>query len=136
MLSVKQYSKEYINTCRKKVKADIEVFKKIPSVTETFEKVFFNNMVLVLETMFMHRMRAQEGKDGNPLNEVRMISNSILTNDNKLEADNTIKYNEAKSILKIKLGQAISLTAKDFVKLSDAYFDDIAKKFSGIALHA
>jgi hypothetical protein len=136
MLSVKQYSNEYINICRKKVKADIEVFKKIPSVTETFEKVFFNNMVLVLETMFMHRMRAQEGKDGNPLNEVRMISNSILTNDNKLEADNTIKYNDAKSILKIKLGQEISLTAKDFVQLSDAYFDDIGMKFSGVASHS
>ena len=87
-------------------------------------------MVLVLETMFMHRMRAQEGKDGNPLNEVRMITNSILTNDNKLLADNTIKYKAEKSVLKIKLEQEISLTAKDFIKLSDAFFDEIENKFS------
>ena len=78
----------------------------------------------------MYRMRGQEGKDGNPLNEVRMISNSILTNDNKLLADNTIKYDDTKSVLKISLGQMIALTAKDFIKLSNAFFDEIEKKFS------
>jgi hypothetical protein len=80
--------------------------------------------------MFMHRMRAQEGKDGNPLNEVRMICNSILTNDNKLLADNTIKYNADKSVLKIGFGQNIALTANDFVMLSNAYFDEMEKKFT------
>ena len=75
-------------------------------------------------------MRGQEGKDGNPLNEVRMISHSILTNDNKLLADNTIKCNDAKSVLKISLGQVIDLTTKDFIKLSTAYFGEMEKKFS------
>ncbi len=105
MLSVKRYSSEYISSCRKKVKSDIEAFNKLTSVTDTFENIFFNNMVLVLEQMFVHRMRGQEGKDGNPLNEVRMICNSILTNNNLLLADNTIKYNETKSVLKIKPGR-------------------------------
>lgn len=130
MLGIKQYSKEYIDSCRTKVKADTEAFRKTTSAGGKFENVFFKNMVLILETMFMHRLRGQEGKDGNPLNEVRMLCTSILTNDSKLLADNTIKYSETKSVLKIGLGQEISLTIKDFVRLSDAYFDEIEKKFS------
>jgi hypothetical protein len=118
MLGVKKYSNGYINSCRKKAKADIDAFEKITSSSEIFEAVYFNNMALVLEHMFVHRMRGQEGKDGNPLNEVRMISHSILTNNNKLLADNTIKYIDSKSVLKISLEQVISLTAKDFIKLS------------------
>ena len=129
MLSVKQYPSEYISICRKKVKVDIEAFKKMTSATKPFEATYFNNMVLVLETMFVHRMRGQEGKEGNPLNEVRMITNSILTNNNKLLADNTIKYNVSKSVLKINLKQEIVLTAKDFAKLSDAFFEEIENKF-------
>jgi len=130
MLGVKKYPKEYINASRKKVKADVNSFKKYSQARGTFEAIFFNNMVLVLETMFMHRLRGQEGKDGNALNEVRMLANSILTNSNKLLADSTIKYNETKAVLKIGLGQEIALSQKDFEKLSDAYFSEIEKKFA------
>jgi hypothetical protein len=130
MLGVKNYPKEYINACRKKIKADIDSFKKYSQASKAFEAIFFKNMILVLETMFMHRLRGQEGKDGNPLNEVRMLANSILTNNDKLLADSTIKYNEAKAVLKIGLGQEIALSLKDFEKLSDAYFSEIEKKFA------
>ena len=50
-----------------------------------------------------------EGKDGNPLNEVRMMGNSILQNHGVLSADKTIKYNPAKSILKLQVGAEIKL---------------------------
>jgi hypothetical protein len=130
MLSVKQFTKEYISSCKKKIKADTEVFKKLASPTDAFENTYFNNMVLILETMFIHRMRGQEGKDGNPLNEVRMIANSILNHSNKLLDDSTIKYHAEKSILKIRLNQEINLSSIDFIKLSGAYFNEIEKKFS------
>jgi len=38
-------------------------------------------MVLVLDSSFSHRQRTMELKDGNPLNEVRVLCNSILEND-------------------------------------------------------
>jgi hypothetical protein len=70
VLSVKQFTKEYISSCKKKIKADTDTFKKLASPTDAFENTYFNNMVLILKTMFIHRMRGQEGKDGNPLNEL------------------------------------------------------------------
>ena len=39
-----------------------------------------------------------EGKDGNPLNEVRILCNSMMNNNNKMCADKTIKFDSAKSV--------------------------------------
>jgi hypothetical protein len=48
-----------------------------------------------------------ELKDGNPLNEVRVLCNSITTNKGKLCSDKTIKLDPAKSILGFKVGDEI-----------------------------
>jgi len=40
----------------------------------SLESVFFNDLVLVLKTSFVHGQRGMEDKDGNPLNEVRVLS--------------------------------------------------------------
>ena len=45
-----------------------------------------------LDRAFVHRVRKNEGKDGNALNEVRMITDSILENGGVLAANSTIKY--------------------------------------------
>lgn len=44
------------------------------------EPDFFNHMVLALDDCFPHRSRIIEGKDGNPLNEVRIFCDSIRAN--------------------------------------------------------
>ncbi len=45
-----------------------------------------------------------EKKDGNPLNEVKMLSNSIMNNGSVMCADKTIKYDPAKAVLKCRSG--------------------------------
>ena len=130
MLSVKGYSKDYIDSCKGKVERDIEVFNLLDRYSIEFERCYFNNMVLILETMFIHRMRGQEGKDGNPLNEVRMLANSLLTNQGIMVSDKTIKYDYNRAVLNIQVGQMIAISSVDFEKLSKAFFQCITEKFS------
>jgi hypothetical protein len=48
-----------------------------------------------------------ELKDGNPLNEAKVLCNSVTTNNGRLWFDKTIKLDPAKSILGFKVGDEI-----------------------------
>ena len=100
MLCVNNYHREYINECRAKVEFQVSTYKKVAALKtagklsnalDSFEPVFFNNMVLVLDSLFIHRGRAKEMKDGNTLNEVRLLCGSLTQNGDKMMVDKTIK---------------------------------------------
>jgi hypothetical protein len=78
----------------------------------------------------VHRARGLEGKDGNPLNEVRMLCDSILQKDGVITAGKTIKFDPAESVLRLQPGDEIRLSEADFVRLSNAFFAEIAAKFT------
>jgi hypothetical protein len=86
MLGMRTYSKDYIAACRAKGDADVKAWKR-SGAGKDLEPRFFNNMVLQLEYMFVHRLSGAEGKDGNPLNEVRVLCNSLLLSGGKLQAE-------------------------------------------------
>jgi hypothetical protein len=135
MLAVNKYSQEYIDDCRAKMAAQTSAYKKVSASasaasTKAFEPLFLNNMILVLDAYFVHRTRTLELKDGNPLNEVRILCNSILLNDGRLAADKQVKLIPEKSILKYEVGDEIRLNVKDFTRLSNAFFAEIEAKFS------
>src|SRR6266542_3915906 len=109
MLSVKTYSLEYIQQCRKQFNADWEKLNSL-SMPKATEHAMARYLLFSLELMFVHRLRAQEGKDGNPLNEVRMLCTSLVTDKGVLLADSTIQYKDEKAVLKIPLGGEIILT--------------------------
>jgi hypothetical protein len=94
-----------------------------------FAPGYFNSMLLALDHHFMHRMRGAEGKDGNPLNEVRMLSDSIMEHDGVLKENKTIKYKAEKAVAGIAVGQEIALDAEAFGKLAQAYVAEIGKRF-------
>jgi hypothetical protein len=144
MLSINNYSQKYIDETRLKIDSEISTYNNLVTTVreqvgtnhallncaiEAFEPNFFNNMVLALDNYFGHRSRTMELKDGNPLNEVRILCNSIINNNNKMCTDKTIKFDPAKSVLKYKAGDEIKLNEEDFVRLSDAFFVEIEKKY-------
>jgi hypothetical protein len=73
-------------------------------------------MVMLLDYFFVHRPRGVEGKDGNPLNEVRVMANSMLQNNNVLSTS----YSNP---------MAAALGDKS-IKLSAAFFQEIESKFA------
>ncbi|MGH8655622.1 MAG: hypothetical protein ACREYE_27135 [Gammaproteobacteria bacterium] len=138
MLCANSYDKKYVKACRKRIEEQLSSYDRLKAgasmsahdAAAEFEPHFFANMVLALESHFMHRARGKEGKDGNPLNEVRMISASLMANDGTLQADKTIKYDPSKSVLDIKIGDKIRVTQPGFKALSEAFFAQIESKFS------
>ena len=73
---------------------------------------------------------AREGKDGNPLNEVRMLCNSLVRNEGVLCADKTIKDKPETSVLKLRIGNEIAVNEARFQLFFETFFAEIQEKFS------
>jgi len=154
MLGMAKYDREYIDACKARVKADLAAYRglktalakqppneQLTSALQDLETAFFNNLAMLLDYFFVHRLRGTEGKDGNPMNEVRVLSNSMMQNGGVLatsypgmqpsaQGDKSIKLVPDKTILKHQLGEEIRLTEEEFARLSEAYFDEIERKFA------
>ena len=134
------YTQDHIDECRARVKAQLTAYDNLVATTgkqaafDSFEPIFFNNLVLLLDQLFVHRSRTMEGKDGNPMNEVRALCNSLLNNNSKLLADKGIKLNPTQSILKYQVGDEIKLKEADFVRLSEAFFAGIESVYLPMAI--
>lgn len=142
MLGMRVYPRNYIDGCRAHIDANVAAYRRLLEATkadaggaavQVFEATFFSDLVLILDEFFVHRLRAVEGKDGNALNEVRLLSQAIMNNHGMLQADKTIKYDPSKSVLKYAIGDEIKLTEADFTRLSDAFLSEIESKFSDSA---
>ena len=132
MLAVKSYDNREVEACRARIGAMLAAWRAIPpsEASAAFEPHCFNQMAIALDGSFQHRMRGHEGKDGNPLNEVRMLAASLSgAGAGRLAADATIKYEPAKSVLGLKFGDTIALSADDFEKLAIAFLDEIMRRY-------
>src|SRR5580693_8008203 len=110
MLGMPNYSQDYIDQCRARVNADLKAYAtqagKNPS--KEFENRFFNNQVLLLD-----RGKLQ-------IDKLPDWPNS---------AGSSLKLPPDKSVLKLKAGNTIALTHAEFVRLADAFFAEIEKKY-------
>ena len=138
MLGMRKYTQDYVDATRRRVDAQLRAYQALAAATErgpaaeglaAFAPVFFNNMVLALDVAFIHRLRVVEGKDGNPLNEVRALASSLLDNHGVLAIEKSTKLKPETSVLGLQAGDRIALDETAFVKLADAFLADIEKKF-------
>ena len=139
VLAVTSYPEVYVQLTAAKVEEQLAAYTalaaavtgnaKAEAALAAFAPGYFNTMLLALDHHFMHRMRGAEGKDGNPLNEVRMLSDSIMEHDGVLKDNRTIKYKAEKTVAGVAVGQEIALDAETFERLAKAYLEEMGKRF-------
>jgi hypothetical protein len=144
MLGRKNYTQEEIDRGKAALDQQLAAYKKlvkavasattdekIDSAFASFEALFFNNMILVLDRCFVHRLPGAdyEGKDGNPLNEVRIVCDSLMNNNGIMRGDKQIKLAPERSVLKLNIGDPIELTEEEFERLSVAFFAELERRF-------
>ena len=136
MLAVKTYPTAYIDASETRVHALLDAFdtvaKKPPGAAgiARLEQLLCHEIVVVLDACFMHRTRAVEGKDGNPLNEVRMLAASIQEHQSVLVGDKTIRYDPIRSVLALAIGDKITINRDQIGQLATAYFAEIRARFT------
>jgi hypothetical protein len=133
ILGRKKYTQEEIDQGKAAVEQQLAAYKQLvkavasattderfDAAVESFEALFFNNMTLVLDRYFVHRLPGAdyEGKDGNPLNEVRIICDSLMNNNGIMRGDRQIKPTPERSVLKLNIGDPIRLTYRGRLRTS------------------
>lgn len=142
MLGRKSYTQDELDHARSAVTEQVAAYKKLvkaieatpadPRVTaalEAFEPLFFNNLVLVLDRYFVHRLRGTTGKDGNPLNEVELLTESLMNNDGVLRGNNVVRFIPEQSVLGLNIGDRIRLRRAQFERLAKSFYTEIERKF-------
>ena len=140
MLGRKNYTQAEYDHAKKAVDQQLAAYKKLvkavdaagdPKATaalEGFEPLFLNNMTMVLDRYFVHRIRPVTGKDGNPLNEVELMTESLLA-DGVFRANKVIKLDPDDSVAKIKFGDKIAMNVAQFERLAKAFFAELEARF-------
>jgi hypothetical protein len=142
MLGRNSYTREELDSSKTGVSNQLAAYRRLAAavgnegpdgdaaaVLEGFEAPYFNNMVIVLDRYFVHRVRNVTGKDGNPLNEVELLADSLMNNGGVLKGSNVIKLNPEESVLKLQIGDPIRVTAEEFERLAAAFIAEIERKF-------
>lgn len=139
MLAVTSYPEVYVQLTAARVEEQLAAYAALADAVKgnagaeaalaAFAPGYFNTALLALDHHFMHRMRGAEGKDGNPLNEVRMLGDAIMEHDGVLQENKTIKYQAAKAVAGVTVGDTIALDAETFGRLARAYIAEIGKRF-------
>jgi hypothetical protein len=141
MLGRKSYTPEELNSARTAVNEQVAAYQKLAAsvdgsadpagaaALEAFEPLFFNNMVIVLDRYFVHRLRLVAGKDGTPVNEVELLSDSLMNNDGVLLGNKVIRYLPEKSVSRLKVGDRIRLSQEQFERIAAGFFAEIESKF-------
>lgn len=142
MLGRKSYTQHELDNAKTAVSRQLAAYRRlvkaldgatsdpeVRSALEEFEPLLFNNQALVLDRYFVHRLRGVTGKDGNPVNEVELLSDSLMNNGGVPRGNNVIKLIPEESVLKLNLGDPIRLSATQFEQLAKAFFAEIETRF-------
>jgi hypothetical protein len=128
MLAVSRYAPEYIERCRDTFHATIAACGKGLSSTKG-EPLVTRQLIVALDGWFAQRTRGMEGKDGNPMNEVRLLASSITNHAGVLTLEKGLRLTAEGSVLGLSPGDRISPSLHDLAHLVDAFLDAIERTY-------
>src|SRR6476620_6736208 len=145
MLGMKEYEQDYIDACRSRIESQIAVFREVAQsardhgdadvsglegALESLEYEYFNNMLIVLDGYFVHRLKGAEGSDGNAIGEVRVLARSLMENGGTMLSDPTIRLEPERSVLRLEVGAPVTLTLQQYRRISDAFLREVESRLS------
>ncbi len=125
MLPRTGYDRHYVAECRESVGAAVEELRRLGAGS-----VAWNQLVVALEHWFAPRLPKVEGRDGNPLNEVRVIADSVTEHGAVMTVPKGIKLRPETSVLGFAEGEEISLDGDAFERLFDAFLTEVEAKYT------
>jgi hypothetical protein len=136
MLGRKTYERDELDRARTIVARQLVAYERLlaggagdDTARADFEPLFFGNLVLVLDRLFVHRVRLVTGKDCNPLNEVEILVDSLIGNDAVLRVGTVVAWVPESTVLGLRPGDPVRLSGVDFERLSGAFFAELEKRF-------
>lgn len=119
------YDRPYVAACRESVGAAVEELRRVGAGSAAW-----NQMVPALDRWFSLRNPKVEGRDGNPINEVRVIAESVTEHGSVMAVPRGIKLAPESSVLGFEEGEEISLDGDAFERLFDAFLAEVEEKFT------
>jgi hypothetical protein len=144
MLGRKTYTPEELDHARTAIAGQLAAYRqhadavdatgdpRAQAALEAFEPRFAETLTLALDRLFVHRLRAVAGKDGNPLNEVAVLAESLLADGGVVRPTGGIKLDPERSVLGRAPGDPIALSAADVERLAGAFLAEIEARFVAV----
>jgi hypothetical protein len=142
VLGRKSYTREEVDACRAALDQALAAHAalteavaagtsadKVAVALEEFDGVLFNDLLLVLDRWFVHRLRGVTGKDGTPLNELELLSDSLRDNRGVFQGNNVVTYVREKAVVGLRPGDRIRLSREDFERLAAGVFAELEEKY-------
>lgn len=143
MLSVSAYPQQYVDDIRARIADQVSAFAELASAVrgsgrddaamtalDRLEPEYFATLVIALDSCFVHRSRGQERKDGNAMNEVRVLVSSLQLHDGIMTPEKGIRLDPARSVLGIEYGDRIRVDAEGFQRLAAAFLDALQATYA------
>jgi hypothetical protein len=144
MLGRKTYTPEELDRARTAIAGQLAAYRELAdaidatrdpraqAALEAFEPRFAEALTLALDRHFVHRLRAVAGKDGNPLNEVAVLAESLVADDGVVRPTGGIKLDAERSVLGLAPGDPIALSAADVDRLAGAFLAEMEARFVAV----
>lgn len=138
MIGRKDYTQDELDHARSQIVDQLAAYEVLAGTVsepagiaalEVFSPGFFNALLLALDRPFVHRLRLVTGADGNALNEVEVLVDSLINHGGYLQPSSEIALDPATSITGLAVGDRICLDVDQFERLAAAFYVEIEKKF-------